>query len=72
MLIILLPNMDTPGEYTLLDLVSVSVIVLPACKLSAHKEQLACVDRITHIRVRMFPDGGISRVGILGRYHKED
>jgi len=52
-------------------------VLLPACKLSAHKqhyfpmEQLACVDRITHIRVRMFPDGGISRVGILGRHHKE-
>ena len=52
-------------------------VLLPACKLSAHKqhyfpmEQLACVDKITHIRVRMFPDGGISRVGVLGRYHKE-
>ena len=51
-------------------------VLLPACKLSAHKqhyfpmEMLAFTDRITHIRVRMFPDGGISRIGILGRYDK--
>jgi len=51
-------------------------VLLPACKLSAHKqhyfpmEMLATTDRVTHIRVRMFPDGGISRIGILGRYDK--
>ena len=49
-------------------------VLLPASKLSAHKQQyflmekLACTDMITHIRVRMFPDGGISRIGILGTY----
>jgi len=53
-------------------------VLLPACKLSAHKqhyfpmEMLAYTDRITHIRVRMFPDGGISRIGILGRYDKNN
>ena len=52
-------------------------VLLPACKLSAHKqhyfpmERLAYTDRVTHIRVRMFPDGGISRIGILGRYDKD-
>jgi len=52
-------------------------VLLPASKLSAHKqhyfpmEKLAYTDRITHIRVRMFPDGGISRIGILGRYDND-
>jgi len=47
-------------------------ILLPAKKLSAHKqhyfpkEEISHRDRITHVRVRMFPDGGISRIGILG------
>jgi len=51
-------------------------VLLPASKLSAHKqhyfpmENLTYTERVTHIRVRMFPDGGISRIGILGRFER--
>jgi len=49
--------------------------LLPAVKLQAHRQHYfpkelftgpGHTEVVTHIRVRMFPDGGISRLGILG------
>jgi len=47
--------------------------LLAPVKLQAHRqhyfptEKLSHTGPISHIRVRMYPDGGISRIGILGR-----
>merc|ERR1712010_24602 len=49
--------------------------LLPSVKLQAHKQHYfpkelftgpKHTETVTHVRVRMFPDGGISRIGILG------
>jgi len=49
--------------------------LLPAQKLSAdnihnYQEQVADLGEITHVRVNIYPDGGISRVRLLGHVAK--
>lgn len=51
--------------------------LLPSQKLEMHQEhvfteQLADLGPVTHIRLNIFPDGGVSRLRLLGRIHRED
>jgi len=65
----------TEDEDALLQMENRWRTLLPSVKLQAHKQHYfpkelftgpGHTETVTHIRVRMFPDGGISRIGILG------
>ncbi len=51
--------------------------LLPSQKLSMHQEhvftdELVKLGPITHVRLNIFPDGGVSRLRLFGRLHTED